>query len=585
VGALDFDENSHPSHGLLQGGAKLDMNQPNRQVQGSSPTARLTFDGAGQLSQAHMEQGVVFNSQQQGTNAKGVALQLHRTWKSQSADVVFSPAPSTMPKNGLKSQVGRPVQEGTGSLSPARVEPRTIRGYGGVVVTSESTSGGVTTPSRLAADTVVVELAPGGSITSLVGNGRAIFEDQTAAGVHQASSADQLEISFLPAITKQGGREIKPTADKSRDPGAGAEIASVVEIGHVVLLQEPPSGHSASNRDKAGVRATSSRADYDGPSQILHLTGTPRVQDGALDLTANRIDLARATGDAFAHGDVRASWVGSGTGTVAGTSLLAGTGSGGNGPVHAIAEEAELRQSTQEVIFRMGGNAQSGEPRMWQSVNSVTAPVITLNRQKQTLTAEANGVANPVKTVLVSNASVTGSGSSKGTKPEAGGPSVIRVRSGELHYSEGERLALFHSGSLGSVTAETTGANGESTIVSREAEVKLASAGTHFASVSSGAVSDMVKSPGASNASVDRLTASGHVVVDWPNHRGTGERLVYLSDDGNFTLTGTSTVPPRITDQAQSSVTGSALIYHSRDGSVTVEGDGGRTQTETRSKK
>jgi len=86
-------------------------------------------------------------------------------------------------------------------------------------------------------------------------------------------------------------------------------------------------------------------------------------------------------------------------------------------------------------------------------------------------------------------------------------------------------------------------------------------------------------------ASVDQMTARGHVVVDWPGRRGTGEKLVYLSEDGTYTLTGSSAVRPRITDQTRGTVTGAALIFHSRDDSVTVEGDGTKTVTETQSPK
>ena len=73
--------------------------------------------------------------------------------------------------------------------------------------------------------------------------------------------------------------------------------------------------------------------------------------------------------------------------------------------------------------------------------------------------------------------------------------------------------------------------------------------------------------------------------MDWPGRKGTGEQLVYVGENGTFTLTGTSAAPPRITDAARGTITGSALIYHSREDSVTVEGDGGKTETETRSKK
>ena len=164
---------------------------------------------------------------------------------------------------------------------------------------------------------------------------------------------------------------------------------------------------------------------------------------------------------------------------------------------------------------------------------------------------------------------------------------MIRIRSGDLHYSEGERLALFHGGSVGNVTAETTG-TGAATVVSQEAEVKLFPAGVHANVRNAGARNAETGTASAStnsNVSVDQLTARGHVTVDWPDRNGTGEKLVYRSEDDTFTLTGTSTAPPRITDQARGTVTGSALIFHSGDDSVTVEGDGGKTVTNTQAPK
>ncbi|WP_263354471.1 LptA/OstA family protein [Acidicapsa acidisoli] len=627
VGTLEFDENNHPRHGLLQGGARLAMNEPNRQVQGSSPVAKLTFDKEGQLSLAHMEQGVLFSSQQEVETAKGGPAQVRRNWKSQTADVAFVP---------VVTDLGSAKQGSAQTKEQGHVEPRTIHGFGGVVLTSETTSDGVVTPSKLSADTVVAELVSGGELSRMQGTGHASFEERTAAGVHQASSADQLDVHFVTAPEAAG--KAGTLSSKPKGSSEGSNIASIVEVGHVVLTQDPPPNRTGANSGAASgqssgapssLRATASRADYDGQSEVLHLTGAPRVRDGALDMTADRIDFSRATEDAFAHGDVRASWVGAGTGGAAGpgspasqpsmpgASLLGGdSGAGGNGPVHAVAAEAELHQLTQEVIFRGPANGQSAsQPRLWQSVNSIIAPVIILNRLKQTLTAEANGPANPVRTVLVSNApapvaanGASNSAKSNTAKAESGiesrkpgskdgkdSSSVIRVRSGDLHYSEGERLALFHSGSVGSVTAETTGTGGTATIVSQETEVHLLPAGMRGGSVNPQAgvparpasttnPSSASKSS-TSNTSVDRLTARGHVTVDWPERRGTGEKLVYLSEADTFTLTGTSSVPPRITDQAQGSVTGSALIYHSRDGRVTVQGDGGKTETETRSKK
>ena len=588
TGSMAFDAGNHPQHGLLTGGTRLEMNEPNRQVQGTAPTAQLTFGALGELTQAHMEQGVVFNSQQQVTTAKGEEAQVRRTWNSRTADVAFAPVAATAAK---------PVTAGK-PQSGGHVEPRTIHGFGGVVVTSQTVTGGVAMPSRLAADTLVAELAPGGAMSSMHGEGHASFDERNAAGVHQATSSDVLDVHFVP-VAKTAGSAGKPAATasggKSKEASGSSEISSLVEVGHVVMIQDPPpasqTAHSpAASAQKtgssvapSGIHATSNRADYDGATEILHLTGSPRVHDGSMDMTANVVDFARASGDAFAHGDVRASWaqssvIGASNGTIPGATLLAGSasgaaGSGGNGPIHAVAAEAELHQASQEVVFRGAGAA--GMPRLWQSVNSVSAPTITLNRTKQTLVAEANGAAEPVRTVLVSQGGIGASkpeksDTAKTSKPQS--PSVIRIRSGDLHYSEAERVALFHGGQLGQVTAETTDTGGTSTILSHETDVTLLPAGTHAA-------------PQASNASIDVLTATGHVAIDWPGRHATGEKLVYRSEDGNYRLTGTSAAPPRVTDELQGTVTGSALILHSGDDRVTVEGDGGKTVTETRSKK
>ena len=575
TGNLEFDEHNHPSHGLLQGGARLELVEQDRKIDGASPMAQLAFDSQGQLKSAHMERGVIFHSEQQKAIAAGKPVQIRRSWSSQTADVAFAPA--TAPQKADRIPAGR--------QSESRVEPRIIRGYGGVVVTSETTNGGVVTPSKLSADTVVAELAPGGNLTSLSGSGHASFDQRTTAGVHQASSSDQLEVRFV-AAAEAASRQGNP-GDANREHD---QIASIVETGHVVITQDPPAGKNTADASRngnaqAGIRATADRADYDGASEMMHLTGSPRVRDGALDLTAVRVDFARGTGDAFAHGDVRASWSGNGaqSGTEGslgnappGASLLQSGQpvSRGNGPVHAVAAEAELHQATQEVIFRGGVGAangqNSGEPRIWQSANSVTAPVIILNRQKETLIAETDSVATPVRTVLLSNPPASKVDSGKAVVGKKGPPSLIRVRSGRLNYSEGERLATFRSGVVGSVTAETTGTGGVSTVVSHEADVKLTPANVR---------------PASGNASVDQLIAQDKVVADWPGRKGTGEKLVYLSEDGTFTLTGTSSVPPSITDQERGTITGNSLVYFSRDDRVVVRGDGGKTVTETHSRK
>jgi len=355
------------------------------------------------------------------------------------------------------------------------------------------------------------------------------------------------------------------------------------------------------------VRGTANRSDYDGATETIHLSGNPRVTNGEIEMAADLIDYVRSTGDAFAHGNVKASWANSvrgdgKSGANAATRILPGSGllnsgSSGSAPIHAIADEAELRQSTQDVIFRSAGSTidtSRNQPRIWQDANSVSAPRIILNRLKQTLTAESGGAKNPVRTVLLSNGNghrskkPDTSSIASDSSPVKSGTSTVRIRSGDLHYSEGERVAQMHAGKVGSVTTETTGSDGIATIISQEAEIRLLPAGIHSSPKIRG--SDGAQSGGASNHidtgnSVDRVTASGHVTIDWPDRRGVGEKLVFSSEQGTYTLTGTGNNPPRITDAIRGNVTGSALIFHAGDDRVTVEGDGEKTVTETQAPK
>jgi lipopolysaccharide export system protein LptA len=479
-------------------------------------------------------------------------------------------------------------------------------------------------------------------LSDLTGNGHAHFEQQTAQGVHQSSSSDQLDVHFLPAAVS--GKPSGSQAAASQAGGAqvgnaqvgSSQIDTMHQSGHVVLIQDPAPAKSGQPA-QSPLHATADRSDYDGKTEILHLEGSPRVENGALEMTATRIDFARASGDVFAHGNVKASWANDGKkpqsapgATLLGASGPASSGSGSsgdadaasNGPVHAVAAEAEMHQAAQDVILRAAKDA-SGEPRMWQAGSSVTAPLIVLNRQKMTLQAQAGGAASPVVTVLVGHAAAPQSGSqnssqanpqtnprigsasskarpghnASGGKSGAERPSTIRIRSGDLRYSDGERLALFHAGVLGSVTATTVENGSPATVVSQQAEVHLtpagartgaagsASSGTAATTTGTAATTPASSQTSKSTGSVDTMTASGRVTVDWPGRHGTGEKLVYLSDDGSFTLTGTPATPPRMTDRDRGTVTGHALIYHSREDVVMVEGDGARTSTDTRSPK
>jgi lipopolysaccharide export system protein LptA len=525
TGQMNFGEHNQPRHSHLEGGVTIDAvggkDEKDRKLHGTAPTMELEFTERGQLRHAHLERSVEFLSQEQSEQADGL-LRVNRTWRSPVADVEFRVA-------------------GHGQL-----EPSAIHGMGGVVVTGESQRGkGPKMPSRMTADDVIGQFGPGSVLTAMTGTGHASVAQTSQTGTRQTTSGDRLEAHF--EVPVKGAR---PGAKQGT--GGATEIQSATVDGHVTLTDEPAAKPGA--QAASPLKATAGRAVYEGAGEWLHLTLGPRVEDGGLQLTADKIDVSQASGDAFAHGNVKASWSSSGGNREQGKPGQDGLVLGGQGPAHAISAEAQLHQATGEATFR-------GHARLWQQANSISAPVIVLDRMRQTLVARTADAGEPVKAVILSAA---GPGPAK----EAGGktqePSVIRVSGGDLKYSDAERKAVMHGSAAGTVTAET----GAATVNSNELELLLLPPGNHAG-----------RDGGA--AQVDRMAAKGRVVIVSQGRRGTGEQLVYTSQTGEYVLTGTASLRPRMSDPARGTVSGEALIFNSRNDSVSIEGGGRKTTTET----
>jgi lipopolysaccharide export system protein LptA len=87
---------------------------------------------------------------------------------------------------------------------------------------------------------------------------------------------------------------------------------------------------------------------------------------------------------------------------------------------------------------------------------------------------------------------------------------------------------------------------------------------------SAGAPPAVPKSLSAVPAALEKIIASGSVVITEPNRRGSGETLTYTTADDKFVLTGG---PPSIFDAEHGKITGVSLTLYRRDDRVVVEGD------------
>jgi lipopolysaccharide export system protein LptA len=292
----------------------------------------------------------------------------------------------------------------------------------------------------------------------------------------------------------------------------------------------------------ASQQAFAERARYTPADQVLVLTGSPRIVDSGMATTAHTVRLNRATGDGLAQGDVKTTY--SDLKPQPGGALLASSD-----PVHVTAKSMAAHSNLAIATY-------SGGARLWQNANIVEAPSIQFQKNDRALVADSTGN-QKVSTVLV--------GTDKGGKP-----TVVTITSSHLTYRDSERKAHFEGDVMASSSDLTITSNRMDVFLSSEARERRASP-----PVPPGRAGETLATPRSlpgGPASLEKIIASGAVVITEPNRRGTGETLIYTAADDKFVLTGGS---PSIFDAEHGKITGVSLTLYRRDDRVVVEGDSG----------
>src|SRR5215469_9034528 len=319
-------------------------------------------------------------------------------------------------------------------------------------------------------------------------------------------------VSKAPAQTHQPDRvSTSTTIDAHFRPGTGIE--ALVEQGNF---------HYSSGTQEAFAEG----ARYTPGDQILVLNGFPRVIDTGMETTARRVRLNRATGDGFADGDVRTSY--SDLKPQTDGALLAS-----GDPIHVTAEHMVAHSNPAIATY-------TGKARLWQNANVVDAPSIQFQKQERTLTAESNSHQR-VETTLI------------GTD-KSGRATPVAVAADHLSYRDRDRIAHFEGG----VTVQSA----DLTVTSDRMDVYLLK--------SAAGATPSVAPQNQGLAKLDKIIASGSVVITEPNRRSTGDQLIYTAADDKFVLTGG---PPSIFDAEHGKITGVSLTLFRHDDRVVVEGD------------
>jgi lipopolysaccharide export system protein LptA len=530
-GEMTLSAQSQPQSAVMVGGVKYTADEPLRQGKGEAAEVRTGFDKAGHPEHVVMT-GAVHLKERVRTDATGEAWG-ERELNAGQMDVALS-----------TDKTGKTLLRDTKATGSAQLK-----------VMNPAVKGGGATSSALAGDVLTAHFVRVGDADHLAevhGDGHTSMHRVDAKGVIETSSGDSLVANFRPVTAGA------PRGSDVAGKGEGAdEISSATEQGHVVMTELPVKkpGDSAAPVEE---RVTAERAVYDGELERTTLTGNVQVSDGTSVLWADRVVSEQKTGDATADGSVKASFVQAGSDAE---------------PVHVLAARAELKHDAQVAKFY----GVTGKPaRLWQGASQVDAPVIEFEQKHKRLLAHGEGFGAPgaVHTVLVSGGSSAKPETAKAGKQVGGGKtSVVRVVSRELVYSDEARRADFTGG------VQVDGSDGS--LRGQQAVVYLQAAKT---AVAGGAAAE-----GFMGGSVERVVASGHIEMQQPGRRASGEQLVYTASDGMFVLTGTAKVLPKVVDDQRGTVTGTSLRFHAGDENVVVsnEGDSGvgqHVRTETRVK-
>jgi len=370
----------------------------------------------------------------------------------------------------------------------------------------------------------------------------ALTPQKAAPGDHTVVTADRFRAEFddnnrLKII--HGAPNAKMVASTSNEPD---KIASSRDMqvqfapggGLIGILMNGGFQYTeaqGSQGSKGGRTATADKARYNPADETLTLSGSPRVTDGGLAITANAVRINRRTGDAFADGDVKTTY--SELKQDPNGALLATAD-----PIHATARSMNAQRNS--GVARYTGGA-----RLWQGPNIVEAPSLEFNRQQRSIVAQGTADKS-VQSVFIQI-------------DKNGKATPVVVTAAKLAYVDSDRRARFTGG-----------------VIAKGAELTISSDSVDVVLNAAGQASKATNAP----SQLNQIVAQNHVSIQEAGRRATGEKLVYTASDGKFVLTGG---PPMVADAQHGTIRGDSLTFYSHDDRIVVESkQSSRTVTHTR---
>lgn len=183
----------------------------------------------------------------------------------------------------------------------------------------------------------------------------------------------------------------------------------------------------------------------------------------------------------------------------------------------------------------------------------IEAPTIQFDRNHRSVVAQGS-TEQPVKTTLVEQEKPRDQQDGNKLRQKAPGPSPsipVTITGVKLTYADAERKIHYQGDVIAKAAEFTASADTLDAVLLPRSQI---STGHNTAS------------PGQ----LDRIVAQNNVIIQQPNRRAEGQKLVYTVAEDKFVLRGG---PPSIFDAEQGKITGVSLTFFRRDDRVLVEGE------------
>jgi lipopolysaccharide export system protein LptA len=526
----------------------VEITQQDRRVTGAS--GKVHLDAQGRVTAADLEGDVKASGPSGRSFFDGGARFVHAEFDPSSAQLRFIRAEGgvqTESRNRLKifhlsadrfqiNFSGRPSRAQNGNAE------------GGVHLTSETLPGATMASAGLQArssaglhaarqDLTAAALnfsfRPGGQTlrgASTLGPGKMILVPYDPKVGQRVITADPFVMDFdakgRPA-TLRGLSQARIVFMPS--PAAAAGTPAATTSSDRLAATFDPSSSTLRTVDQAGdfrfeqgnQQAFADLGHYDAQTEVVALTGHPRVQDEETHARADRILIDTATSTAEGLGHVQATHV---------EKLAKESAGQASDPTHIVADRMLARRESQYVHYQ-------GHVRLWEGQDVVESAAMDVFKAERRVRSGSR--------VLTSFMPTAEEVASAGGKPHVGEDrdAPITIRADDLEYLEEGRKARY----LGNVQLDTQ----NTTLRSDRMDVFFSAA----------------SQPGASQ--VERAVADGHVTVVQPARRATGEHAEYFAGPGKILVTGG---PPTLYDTEKGFTTGRQLTFFLRDDRIFLDG-------------